>query len=137
MLRVLVVLLGLVGCGILGAQQTAGVPTAFAVATIKPSAADAPANMTGIQIRGTRFATEGTTFLDVFKYAYDIHPSQLVGGPDWLRTERFDILADPEVEKRPSSSQMKVLVQQLLVDRFHVTMHHEQKVLSVYALMKG
>jgi len=136
MRRVLVLLFGLLGCGLIGAQQTAGAPTGFAVATIKPSAADGPANMTGIQIRGNRFATEGTTFLDVFKYAYDIHPSQLVGGPDWLRTEKFDILADPETEKRPSSSQMKVMVQQLLVDRFHITMHHEQKVISVYALVK-
>jgi len=136
MRRVLVLSFGLLGCGIVGAQQTAGAPTAFAVATIKPSAADGPANMTGIQIRGNRFATEGTTFLDVFKYAYDVHPSQLVGGPDWLRTEKFDILADPETEKRPSSSQMKVMVQQLLVDRFHITMHHEQRVLSVYALVK-
>jgi uncharacterized protein (TIGR03435 family) len=136
MLRVVVFSLGLLACGVVRAQQTTAAPTVFAVATIKPSAADGPANMTGIQIRGNRFATEGTTFLDVFKYAYDIHPSQLVGGPEWLRTEKFDILADPETEKRPSSSQMKAMVQQLLMDRFHITMHHEQKLLSVYALVK-
>jgi uncharacterized protein (TIGR03435 family) len=119
--------------GLLPAQQTPKAPLTFAVATIKPSAPDAVA---ATQIRGNRFATEGTTFVDVFKYAYNVHPEQVVGGPGWLRTEKFDILADPETEKRPSSDQMKAMVQQLLVERFHLVMHHEQKILSVYALVK-
>jgi uncharacterized protein (TIGR03435 family) len=121
------------GFGPLPAQQIPKTPTTFAVATIKPSAPDA---VTGTQIRGNRFVTEGTTFVDVFKYAYNVHPDQVVGGPGWLRTEKFDILADPETEKRPSSDQMKAMVQQLLVERFHLVMHHEQKVLSVYAVVK-
>jgi uncharacterized protein (TIGR03435 family) len=113
--------------------QAPRVPQTFAVATIKPSKPDAVAVT---QIRGNRFAAEGTTFVDVFKYAYSVHPDQVVGGPAWLRTEKFDILADPETEKRPSSDQMKAMVQQLLTERFHIVMHREQKVLSVYALMK-
>ncbi|MGH9596774.1 MAG: TIGR03435 family protein [Edaphobacter sp.] len=120
-------------CGPFYAQQAPGVPQIFAVATIKPSAPDAVAVT---QIRGNRFATEGTTFVDVFKYAYSVHPDQIVGGPAWLRTEKFDILADPETEKRPSSDQMKAMVQQLLGERFHLVMHREQRALSVYALMK-
>jgi uncharacterized protein (TIGR03435 family) len=121
-------------CGSLRAQQAVEAPPAFAVATIKPSAPDAVAVT---QIRGNRFFTEGTTFVDVFKYAYSVHPDQVVGGPNWLRTKKFDILADPETEKRPSSDQIKAMVQQLLVERFHLTMHREQKMLSVYALMKS
>ena len=66
-----------------------------------------------------------------------MNPKQVVGGPEWLRTEKFDVVADPETEKRPSSDQMKVLVQQLLVDRFHLLMHQRQKLLSVYALVKN
>src|SRR5260370_9709789 len=119
--------------GLLPAQQVPEAPQTFAAATVKPSAPDAVAVT---QIRGNRFATEGTTFVDVFKYAYNVHPEQVVGGPGWLRTERFDILADPETEKRPSSDQIKAMVQQLLVERFHLVMHHEQKILSVYALVK-
>jgi len=106
---------------------------AFAVATIKPSAPD---TTTITQFRGNRFVTQGTTFIDLFKYAYNVNPSQVVGGPEWLRTEKFDVVADPETEKRPNSDQMKALLQQLLVERFHLQMHHGQKLLSVYALMK-
>src|SRR5215469_3153792 len=99
--------------GPLSAQQAPNASLTFAVATIKPSAPDAAALT---QIRGNRFATTGTTFVDVFKYAYNVHPDQVVGGPTWLRTKKFDILADPETEKRPSSDQMKAMVQQLLVE---------------------
>ncbi len=120
-------------CGPLAAQGAPQTPATFAVATIKPSA---PGEPTMTQIRGNRFVTEGTTFLDLFKYAYDVHPDQVVGGPEWLRSEKFNVNADPETEKRPSSTQMKALVQGLLVERFHLVMHRGQKVLSVYALMK-
>lgn len=120
-------------CCTLAAQEIPRTPLTFAVATIKPSAPDA-ATMT--QIRGDRFVTEGTTFLDLFKYAYNVNPKQVLGGPEWLRTEKFDVVADPETEKRPSSDQMKALLQQLLVERFHLLMHRAQKLLPVYALVK-
>lgn len=116
------------------AQPAPQAPATFAVATIKPSASGEP---TMTQIRGNRFVTQGTTFLDLFKYAYDVHPEQVVGGPDWLRSEKFDVNADPETEKRPNSPQMKALVQQLLVERFQLVMHPGQKVLSVYTLEKA
>jgi len=133
MRNVILLSLCLLTLGQLPAQQTPAVPPTFPVATIKPSAPDAVALT---QIRGNRFATEGTTFIDVFKYAYSVQPDQVVGGPEWLRTQKFDILADPETEKRPSSDQMKALVQQLLVERFHIVMHKEQKMLPVYVLVK-
>lgn len=121
-------------CASLLAQEHSELPSSLAVATIKPSAPDAG---TLVQIRGNRFATEGTTLLDVFQYAYNIHPDQLVGGPGWLRSAKFDILADPETDRRPTSDQMKELVRGLLADRFHLKMHTEQRLLPAYALTKS
>jgi len=132
MRRFLLLWLAVAVCGCAWGRQVAA--QTFAVATIKPSRPDA-SPMT--QIRGNRFVTEGTTFVDVFKYAFGVHPDQLVGGPEWLRTERFDIVADPETDKRPTSDEMKAMMRQLLVERFHVVMHQEQKVLSVYAVQKA
>src|SRR5260370_6039751 len=62
-------------CGLLPAQQAPNAPQTFAVATIKTSAPDA---VVVTQIRGNRFATEGTTFVDVFQYAYNVHPDHVV-----------------------------------------------------------
>jgi len=128
----LAAILACLACDCLIAQQPSE-PPSFAVATIKRSAPDTKIL---VQIRGNRFATEGTTFLDVFKYASNIHPDQLVGGPAWLRTARFDILADPETDHRPTSDQMKKLVQGLLADRFHLVMHIEQRLLLAYVLTR-
>src|ERR1700691_1951357 len=111
-----------------GAQQAT-----FSVATIKPSSPDAP---TMTQIQGKRFVTSGTTFLDLFKYAFSVHESQVIGEPKWLRTEKFDVVADPGGEQRPTSDQMKALVRQLLLDRFHVVLRRDTRELSVYALQK-
>ena len=123
----------LVWSSLLWSQKPADAPISFPVATIKPSPAGTP---TAVQIQGNRFATEGTTFLDLFKYAYAIHDDQLVGGPAWLRSEKFDVLADPETETRPSSDQMKMAVQQMLTDRFHLVMHREKRLLPVYLLLR-
>lgn len=132
--RMILLSLSFLILGELSAQQPTNMPQTFAVATIKPSLSDA---IPLTQIRGNRFATERATFVDVFKYAFNVHPDQVVGGPDWIRVQKFDILADPETEKRPTSDQMKALVQQLLIERFHLVMHQERKVLSVYALVKA
>ena len=114
------------------AQQPTDPPSAFAVATIKPSVSGVIGVM---QIRGNRFATEGTTFGDLFKYAFTVNPNQMIGGPEWLKSDRFDVLADPETDKRPTSDQMKALVRQLLTDRFHLRIHQEQRLLPVYWLV--
>ncbi|MGA8938611.1 MAG: TIGR03435 family protein [Acidobacteriaceae bacterium] len=120
--------------GGVSAQELSSAPQTFAVATIKPSAPDAE---TLTQIRGFRFVTQGTTFVDLFKYAYDVHPDQVVGGPAWIRTTKFDVVADPETEKRPTSDQFKAMMRGLLMERFQVRMRSEQKMLSVYALVKA
>jgi uncharacterized protein (TIGR03435 family) len=123
----------LVGSSLLWSQRAVDTSISFPVATIKPSL---PETATSIQIRGNRFVTEGTTFLDLFKYAYSIHPDQLVGGPAWLRKDKFDIVADPETDSRPNSDQMKILVQHLLTERFHLVMHREKRRLPVFVLLR-
>jgi hypothetical protein len=57
----------------------------FEVATIKPSK---PEEGLAIQIQGRRFATMGATLVDILKYAYGLHATQIVGVPEPLRSER-------------------------------------------------
>ena len=104
----------------------------FQVATIKPSHSEEPRAM---QIRGNRFATTETSLVDLLKYAYGIHEQEIIGGPKWLGTQRFDLVCDPETETRPSSDEFKTMVQNLLADRFHLTAHHETRDLSVFEIV--
>lgn len=105
---------------------------AFVVATIKPARADEPLM---IQIQGRRFATAGASLADIMKYAYGVHISQIVGGPEWVDTAKFDLLADPGTDARPASDDMKKMVQRLVEDRFKLMYHRAVRELPVYAVV--
>jgi uncharacterized protein (TIGR03435 family) len=105
----------------------------FEVATIKPS--DPNRRGWGINIdRSGQLHTTNTNLSDLIKFAYDMHPKQVVGAPAWVDSEKFDILAKPDVPGLPSVNQMKAMMQKLIEDRFSLKFHHEKKELSVYAI---
>jgi uncharacterized protein (TIGR03435 family) len=63
---------------------------------------------------------------------------QIVGGPAWISSERYDILAKPEEAVQVSAvdrNQMRVRIQALLADRFQLTLHRETREMPVYALV--
>ncbi|NYF79030.1 TIGR03435 family protein [Granulicella arctica] len=106
----------------------------FQIATIKPSA---PNTSKHTQSRGTKFATTGTTVEDLLKFAYNVHVSQIVGGPSWARTDQFDVLADLEMDRRPSLDELKAMTADLLFDRFHLVLGRERRELPVFALVRA
>ena len=105
----------------------------FEVATIKPS--DPNRRGWGITVnRSGMLNTLNTNLSDLIKFAYDMHPKQVVGAPAWVDSDKFDISAKPDVPGLPSVNQMKAMLQKLLADRFNLKFHHEKKELSVYAI---
>ena len=107
----------------------------FAAASIKPS--DPAQQGKGFRVRGSEFSTINTSLGDIVTFAYGLHPRQIVGGPAWTESEKYDIVAKPGGEGMPNDKQWKIMVQKLLADRFKLTFHHDQKELSVYALQVG
>jgi uncharacterized protein (TIGR03435 family) len=105
----------------------------FEVATIKPSDPNRPG--WGITVnRSGMFNTLNTNLSDLIKFAYDMHPKQVIGAPAWMDSDKFVISAKPDVPGMPSVNQMKVMLQKLLADRFNLKFHHDKKELSVYAI---
>jgi uncharacterized protein (TIGR03435 family) len=78
------------------------------------------------------------------KFAYDLRDYQLSGAPPWLDTDRYDLIAKAPAGAKVSSSAtpwitagsdpVRVRLQALLVERFHLAIHRETKEMSVYAL---
>lgn len=64
--------------------------------------------------------------------AYEIKRNQLTG-PDFLDTARFDI--NVNVPKSATKEQYKAMLQNLLTDRFKITLHREQKETPGYELV--
>jgi uncharacterized protein (TIGR03435 family) len=104
----------------------------FDVATIKPSQPNQPGK--GFGFNGTHTRTFHTNVNDLIAVAYGMHAKQIIGAPDWLGTDLYDIDGVADVPGRPSIKQMGEMVQGLLADRFALKFHHEQRELSVYAI---
>lgn len=84
---------------------------------------------------GGRFSASATTLTFLLEWAYGIQPSQHTGGPSWMDTDRYDIVA--KAEGNPTDAQMEQMVRTLLADRFKLKFHRESKELSAYVMSVG
>ena len=119
------------------ATAVAAQPSTFAVASIKQSA---PPTGAGIFVDhgarpGGQWFAQNTPLIDILAAAYPAFslPGQIVGGPDWVRTQRFDINA--RAEGNPSPESMVAMLRQLLADRFRLKVRTEPREVDVYALL--
>ena len=105
----------------------------FEVATIKPNNSGAT-SMQQLTVNGRNFQTRASSLLDLISFSYQVQGKQLVGAPDWLDKERYDIAAVPDVEGAPNPEQVRSMIRKLLKDRFQLTFHKEKRDLSAYVL---
>jgi bla regulator protein blaR1 len=120
-----------------------GTRLAFEVATIKPN--PDPASRTRIMLSPAHFSATDISVSDMIRFAYGIKSDeQLVGAPNWLKSEHFDIQAkasDAEIaafDKLGFEEKMampRLLLQSLLEDRFQMKATVDTRDLPVYALV--
>jgi len=72
-------------------------------------------------------------------FAYQIQSYQLVGGPDWIANERYDITAKMEGDPPPvapgtGADHMMLATRSLLADRFKLLVRRETREMDIYAL---
>src|SRR6266700_2945581 len=124
-----------------GHCQTLAKAPAFEVASITPCPPGTPeppmehTGMAEFTSPGGRFRASATTLKFLLEWAYGIQPSQHLGGPSWIGTDRYDIAA--KAEGNATDEQIKLMVQTLLADRFMLKLHHERKALPVYVISVG
>jgi uncharacterized protein (TIGR03435 family) len=87
-----------------------------------------------------RFTATNVPLRDIVRFAHNVDDTRLVGGPDWIRNERFDIVASAERDIptwTPAGPPAALLsmVRSLLAERFHVTSHREMRERPVYNLV--
>ena len=61
-------------------------------------------------------------------YVYGIAVYQIAGAPSWLDSNKHDIIA--RAPEGSSETTLRLMLQQLLADRFELKFHHERKELS-------
>jgi uncharacterized protein (TIGR03435 family) len=124
-------LAGLLSFTAVRAQSGADSLPSFEVATIKPGT---PERGFGVQVRGRRLTTVNTSVSEIMTFAWSLHPRQITGGPAWMETEKYDLLAETGDEPKPD---IRAMVQRLLADRFGLKYHRDKKELSVYQIVVG
>jgi uncharacterized protein (TIGR03435 family) len=73
--------------------------------------------------------------IGLIEWAYGVRNFQVVGAPEWLGQQKFDVQA---TAGNPSSEdQIRRMVQTLLEDRFRLRVHRETRQVPVYALVVG
>src|SRR4030095_2642545 len=110
---------------------------AFDVVSVKPS--DAPNEQTtAIFVQpGARYTSINMTLRMLVKTAYGVHDDQVAGGAAWIATERFDVTA--KAEGNPPGGvfrdQARLMLRQVLADRFKLVLHSERREIPIYALV--
>jgi len=105
----------------------------FDVASVKPSKLTGEGrNRENVTANPGTLTMHNVSLRTALQWAYRMKEYQ-VSGPTWIGDERFDIsakAADPAGEQ-----QLRGMLQNLLSDRFKISLHHEKKVLPFYALL--
>ena len=107
---------------------------AFEVATVKPVEPDAKSGRFIVMQGTNRFVEKAYTLKLLIAAAYDLNPRTISGGPPWITSDHYDILAVTPGEVWPTHDEQMSMLRSLLADRFKLTFHREQKVFSIYEL---
>ena len=118
----------LAGYGLSAQSET---KPAFEVASVKRNTSGVQRQMVRA-LPGGRLTTENSSVMMLIQNAYAVQLYQVVGGPDWIKTEGYDIDAKPEGQ----IDRQKVwpMLQTLLAERFHLSLHRETHELPVFVL---
>ena len=108
-------------------------PPAFEVASVKPNTSGDGRVLMSPQ-PGGRLNLVNVPLRLMIRYAYRVQDFQIVGGPDWLSTARFDVVAKAE-GGNPSQEELQLMLRSLLADRFKLVVRPDTREMPTYSLV--
>lgn len=109
----------------------------FEVASVKVH--PEPPRIMGVKATGNRLVADAETVRGLIMWAWKLKNYQ-VDGPGAnspVGDTFYDVVAKAEGDAIPTVAEMRVLLQSLLADRFHLKVHRETREMPVYALVLG
>jgi len=138
------ILIGILNAPRIRAQATAP-QLRFEVASIKPASPSDTFKARLELLPGGGLRVGNSSLMHLITFAYDVPESRVSGGPKWLETERYDILAKLEgsdstvatgnSQGRMAQNQARERLRSLLAERFKLVIHQEAKEGPVLALV--
>jgi uncharacterized protein (TIGR03435 family) len=105
----------------------------FDVASIKPSNVDQMKGPSGVATVHGRITANNVTLKRCIMGAWGVGPNQVSGGPAWLDSDRFEIVAraDQPVEDEVV---LNTMLRNLLAERFKLAIHRETRMVPALVL---
>jgi uncharacterized protein (TIGR03435 family) len=134
-MRRVVTFIGISALMLVGAfgQSTSPQPS-FEVADVHASPRSANMNLR-IVLRAGRYEIHNATMVDLVRTAFGVDAENVVGGPNWVEYDKFDVIAKA-ASNTPNDS-LKSMLKTLLADRFKLVVHNDTKPLAAYVLTMG
>jgi uncharacterized protein (TIGR03435 family) len=128
-----VILAGLLSAVTFG--QAVDDPAKFEIADVHACPKTLHPSMRSGVLRPGVYQLKMATMVDLIAAAYGVDGEKVLGGPSWLDTDRFDVIAKapdgaPQQAVRP-------MLQALLVERFKLAVHMDQRPMAAFVLSMG
>ena len=86
-----------------------------------------------LNFRPEQISAANVTVKRLIELAYNVKDFQISGGPGWMGSDLYSIMAKPESPAKPD--QLMPMLQSLLAERFQLVIRRDTKEMPVYALM--
>jgi uncharacterized protein (TIGR03435 family) len=104
----------------------------FEVLSVRPSESGSMTQSIGAAPGGQRYQAKSVTLRTLIQTAYRLRADQIVGGPNWIGEDRFDL--DARAEKPSSEAELREMLKSALSERFALRFRSETKDLPAYIL---
>ena len=108
--------------------------SSFSDVDIHPSGPNTIAEMR-VRVAQGRYELRNATLVDLIRTAWNVDTDNVVGGPDWLDEDRFDVIAP--VPAGASAETLRNLLQSVLRERFQVAVHNGARDEPAYEITAG
>ena len=82
---------------------------------------------------GGKFTARNVPMKILIALSYGVRPEAVQGGPAWIESERYDVVAKASQSAKPE--EIRRMVQSLLAERFKLAVHTDKKPMPAYALL--
>jgi uncharacterized protein (TIGR03435 family) len=116
--------------------QPSDAPLQFEVASVKLVAPPMGPHAVALRVEHGTATLQAATVRQIIVQAYAVQRVLVMGGPTWYDDDQYDILAKaPTPDATPT--EIRTMLQNLLADRFKLSIHRGTKEATVYSLTIG
>jgi uncharacterized protein (TIGR03435 family) len=83
-------------------------------------------------VRDGRYEIRTATMLDLIRIAWNFDADRILGGPDWLEQDKFDVIAKVPLDS--TAEDQRLMLQSLLKDRFKLVLQESTEPVPTWAL---